>query len=68
MKREQTLQKLCSNAGQYLRRNSSTILTVVGAIGVGATAVTAVKDTPKALRLLESAKEEKGEEDGTCKN
>ena len=34
----------------------------VGAIGVGATAVTAVKDTPKALRLLESAKEEKGEE------
>ena len=62
MKREQTLQKLCSNAGQYLRRNSSTILTVVGAIGVGATAVAAVKDTPKALRLLESAKEEKGEE------
>ncbi len=38
------------------------ILTCVGSIGVAATAVLAVKATPKAMRLLESAEEEKGEE------
>lgn len=46
----------------FLKRHSSTILTVMGAIGVGATAVIAVKDTPKALRILEEAEQEKGEE------
>lgn len=46
----------------FLRRNSSTILTCVGAVGVVATAVMAVKATPKVLTLLENAKEEKGEE------
>lgn len=47
---------------QFLKRNGSTILTCIGGVGVIATAVTAVKSTPKALRLLEAAKEEKGEE------
>ena len=46
----------------FLKRNSATILTCVGAVGVIATTVTAVKATPKALILLEKAKEEKGEE------
>lgn len=46
----------------FLKRHSSTILTVIGAIGVGATAVIAVKDTPKALQILEEAKQEKGED------
>lgn len=46
----------------FLRRNSSTILTCVGAVGVVATAVMAVKATPKALMLIEEAKAEKGEE------
>lgn len=46
----------------FLRRNSSTILTCVGAVGVVATAVMAVKATPKALNLIEKAKAEKGEE------
>lgn len=46
----------------FLRRNSSTILTCVGAVGVVATTVMAVKATPKVLTLLEVAKEEKGEE------
>lgn len=41
---------------------SSTFLTFLGAIGVVATAVMAVKATPKAERLLEEAKIEKGEE------
>lgn len=39
----------------------STILTCLGGIGLIATAVTAVKATPKAMVLLEKAKEEKGE-------
>ena len=46
----------------FLRKHSSTILTVVSAVGVVATTVLAVKATPKALALLEEAKEEKGEE------
>ena len=45
----------------FLKRNSSTILTCVGAAGVVATTVMAVKATPKALTLLEEAKEKKGE-------
>lgn len=47
---------------EFLRRNSSTILTCAGAVGVVATTVMAVKATPKALSLIENAKEEKGEE------
>lgn len=46
----------------YLKRNSATILTCMGAIGVVATSVTAVKATPKAIKLLEQAMDEKGEE------
>lgn len=46
----------------FCRRNASTILTCVGGAGVVATSVMAVKATPKALVLLEEAKEEKGEE------
>ena len=46
----------------FFKNNSSTILTCIGSIGVVTTAVLAVKATPKAMRLLESAEEEKGEE------
>lgn len=46
----------------FLRKNSSTILTVVSASGVLATTVMAVKATPKALELLDGAKKEKGDE------
>lgn len=46
----------------FLRRNSSTILTCVSALGVAVTAIMAVKATPKALTLIENAKEEKGED------
>ena len=54
--------KLLRNSKLFLKRNASTILTCVGGIGVVATTVVAVKATPKALRLIEEAKEEKGEE------
>ena len=46
----------------FLSRNSSTILTGVGAIGVVATTVMAIKATPKALMLLEEAERKKGED------
>lgn len=45
----------------YLKRNASTILTVVGGAGVVTTTVLGIKATPKAMKLLENAKEEKGE-------
>ena len=46
---------------RFLKRNSSTILTCLGAFGVVATSVMAVKATPKVLTLIENAEEEKGE-------
>ena len=46
----------------FLKKNSATILTCVGAAGVVATTVTAVKATPKAVALLDEAKKEKGED------
>lgn len=46
---------------QFLRKNASTILTCIGSVGVVATSVMAVKATPKAMRLIEAKKEEKGE-------
>ena len=56
------MNNLLSKSGRFLRRNSATVLTIAGAAGVVATSVTAVKATPKALRLVEEAREEKGEE------
>ena len=55
------MNSLVSKSQMFLKRNSSTILTCVGAAGVVATVVTAVKATPKALALLDDAKEKKGE-------
>ena len=46
----------------FLKRNSATILTCVGAAGVVATAVLTAKATPKALARVEEAKEEKGDD------
>ena len=45
----------------FLKRNSSTILTCLGAAGVITTTIMAVKATPKALVLLEEAEREKEE-------
>lgn len=56
------MQKFINKSGQFIRRNSSTILTIIGAVGVVATAVTAVNATPKALKRIEEAKAEKGAE------
>lgn len=50
------------NAKLFFKKNGSTILTCIGGIGVVATAVMTAKATPKAIKLIEEAKEEKGEE------
>ena len=55
------MNSLLNKSQMFLKRNSATILTCVGAAGVVATTITAVKATPKAIALLERAKEEKGE-------
>ena len=56
------MNSLLSKSQVFLKRNSATILTCVGAVGVVATTVTAVKATPKALMLLDQTTEKKGEE------
>ena len=58
------MNKLLQSSKLFLKRNASTILTCVGSAGVVVTAVLSVKATPKAMLLLEEAKEEKGEELG----
>ena len=53
---------LLQKSQMFLGRNASTILTCIGGVGVVATAVLAVKGTPKAMTRIALAKEEKGEE------
>lgn len=43
-----------------LKKHSSTILTIISSIGVISTTVLAVKATPKAVKLIEEAKQKKG--------
>ena len=44
---------LLNSSKLFLRRNSPTILTFLGAAGVVATSIAAAKATPKAMALLE---------------
>lgn len=46
----------------YLKKNASTILTCIGAVGVMTTAVLTVDATIKAVRILDSAKREKDDD------
>lgn len=48
-------------AQMFVKRNSATILTGLGSVGVVATTVMAVKATPKAIELINQAEEEKGD-------
>lgn len=41
------------NINKFLKNNSPTLLTVIGSIGVGITAIMAAKDTVKAVKRLE---------------
>lgn len=56
------MNKLVHYSKLFFKRNSATILTCVGAVGVVATAVLTAKATPRAIVLLEEAKEEKGDD------
>ena len=62
MKGEQLLNRLLYKSRVFMKRNSPTILTCIGAVGVVTTSVMAVKATLKAMTLIEEAKEEKGED------
>ena len=50
------------NVVNWIKRNSSTILTCLGAGGVVATVILAVKATPKAMDKIQTAQIDKGEE------
>lgn len=56
------MSNLLTVSKRFVKKNSSTILTVLGAAGVVGTAVMAIKATPKAMELIELAEEEKGDE------
>lgn len=45
---------------QFIKHNASTFLTCIGGVGVIATAVMAVRATPKVVKLLEHCEDEKG--------
>ena len=62
MQRKQLFERALLKTGLYLRRHSSTILTVLGAAGVVGTTVLAIKATPKAVKTIDDAEREKGEE------
>lgn len=62
MKGAQMLLKACYKSKLYLKRHSPTILTCIATVGVVATSVMAAKATPKAIKLLEKATDEKGED------
>lgn len=62
MANKQGVEKFILKAEGFLRKNSPTILTCVGAVGVVATSVMTAKATPKALKLLENAEKEKGDD------
>ena len=49
------------DARLFVKRNASTILSCLGGVGVVATTITAVKATPKAIRLIEEAEQKKGD-------
>ena len=55
------MNKLLRRTKLFANRHGATILTCVGGAGVITTAVLSVMATPKALRLMEHAEEEKGE-------
>lgn len=56
------MNNMLHHSKRFLKRNASTILTTVGALGVVGTSIATAKATTKASKLLEEAKKEKGED------
>jgi len=50
------------NIVKLIKKNSPTIVTVLGGIGVVGTAIMTARAAPKAMKLIEEAEKEKGEE------
>lgn len=46
----------------FIQRNSATVLAIAGVVGVVATVVTTTRAAPKAIRLLNEAKEQENNE------
>lgn len=59
---KQRFNKLLRKSVIYFKRDGSSILTGISAVGVVVTTISAVRATPKAIRLIEIAKEEKGDD------
>lgn len=55
------MNKLLNTLKMFVKKNGPTILTCIGSIGVVVTSVMAIKATPKAIVLLEDARDEKGD-------
>ena len=53
------MNRLIGRSKLFMGRNASTILSIVAGAGVVATAIMAAKDTPKAMKLIKQAEEEK---------
>ncbi len=62
MEKASAIHKLYFKSVRFIKRESPTILTCVGAVGVVATSIATAKAATKASKLLESAEEVKGEE------
>jgi len=56
------MNQLMTKTQMYAKKNAPTFLTIMGGVGVVATTVSAIKATPKAVRLLDAAQEIKGDE------
>lgn len=59
---KEKINALTYKAGLYLNEHSTTILSSIAVVGLFGTTVTAVKATPKAVDILKTKEEEKGEE------
>lgn len=55
------MNNLLDTLKMFAKKNGPTILTCIGSIGVVVTSVMAIKATPKAIVLLEDARDEKGD-------
>lgn len=55
------MNKLLNTLKTFVKKNGPTILTCIGSVGVVITSVMAIKATPKAIVLLEDARDEKGD-------
>lgn len=54
------MKKIFKRVGGVVSKNSTTILTGIGVAGVFTTAVLGIKETPKAIRLMDEYKKEHG--------